>query len=178
MQNFDVALKEIFQTIGTSLTVKLAGADPAEWLNVELPETRNPRADFVYRLVTGLLFHTEFASHNDAELIWRMLDYLSMLRKKYGQVPRQVVLYMGRDPLRMPNRIEEVDPNGNLLVYQVQMLDLGDLDAEELLASETIGDVILAVLNRRADPKWTLRRILDRIVRLEPEQRMRACRCW
>lgn len=94
MQNFDVALKEIFQTIGTSLTVKLAGADPAEWLNVELPETRNPRADFVYRLVTGLLFHTEFASHNDAELIWRMLDYLSMLRKKYGQVPRQVVLYM------------------------------------------------------------------------------------
>ena len=176
MQNFDVALKEIFQTIGTSLTVKLAGADPAEWLNVELPETRNPRADFVCRLVTGLLFHLEFASYNDVELIWRMLDYLSMLRKKYGQVPGQVVLYMGRDPLRMPNRIEEVDPNGNLLVYQVQMLDLGDLDAEELLASERIGDVILAVLNRRADPKWTLRRILDRIVRLEPEHRMRACR--
>ena len=176
MQNFDVALKEIFQTIGTSLTEKLAGAAPAEWLNVELPETRNPRADFVCRLVNGLLFHMEFASYNDAELIWRMLDYLSMLRKKYGQAPRQVVLYMGRDPLRMPNRIEEADENGNLLVYQARMLDLGDLDAEELLAGERIGDVILAVLNRHADPKRTLRRILDRIVRLEPEQRMRACR--
>lgn len=176
MQNFDVALKEIFQTIGTSLTEKLAGAAPAEWLNVELPETRNPRADFVCRLVNGLLFHMEFASYNDAELIWRMLDYLSMLRKKYGQAPRQVVLYMGRDPLRMPNRIEEADENGNLLVYQARMLDLGDLDAEELLAGERIGDVILAVLNRHADPKRTLQRILDRIVRLEPEQRMRACR--
>ena len=176
MQNFDVALKEIFQTIGTSLTEKLAGAAPAEWLNVELPETRNPRADFVCRLVTGLLFHMEFASYNDAELIWRMLDYLSMLRKKYGQTPRQVVLYMGRDPLRMPNRIEEADANGNLLVFEARMLDLGDLDAEELLAGERIGDVILAVLNRHADPKWTLQRILDRIVRLEPEQRMRACR--
>ena len=176
MQNFDVALKEIFQTIGTSLTEKLAGAAPAEWLNVELPETRNPRADFVCRLVNGLLFHMEFASYNDAELIWRMLDYLSMLRKKYGQTPRQVVLYMGRDPLRMPNRIEEADANGNLLVFEARMLDLGDLDAEELLAGERIGDVILAVLNRHADPKWTLQRILDRIVRLEPEQRMRACR--
>ncbi len=176
MQNFDVALKEIFQTIGTNLTEKLAGAAPVEWLNVELPETRNARADFVCRLATGLLFHMEFASYNDVELIWRMLDYRSMLRRKYGTVPRQVVLYMGREPLRMPHRIEEVDANGNLLIYQTQMLDLGDLDAEELLASEKIGDVILAVLNRHADPKSTLHRILGRIVELEPEQRMRACR--
>ena len=56
------------------------------------------------------------------------------------------------------------------------LLDLGDLDAEELLASEKIGDVVLAVLNRHADPKSTLQRILGRIVELEPEQRMRACR--
>ena len=41
----------------------------------------------------------------------------------------------------------------------VEMIDLGNLDAEELLSSEKIGDVILAILNRHADPEQTLRRI-------------------
>ena len=76
MQNFDVALKELFQSVGTSLTEKFARAAPAEWLNVKLPETKTLRADFVCRLTNGLLFHIEFQSHNDLELIWRMLGYL------------------------------------------------------------------------------------------------------
>ena len=173
MQNFDVALKELFQSVGTTLTEKLAGAAPAEWLNVELPSTRSLRADFVCRLTTGSLFHIEFNSYNEAELVWRMLDYLTDLRKKYGSVPRQVVLYIGRDPLKMLNRIDMPDPH---LAYEVEMIDLGNLDAEELLASEKIGDVILAILNRHADPRQTLARIFERLKPLEPEQRLRACR--
>lgn len=173
MQNFDVALKELFQSVGTSLTEKFAGAAPAEWLNVELPETKNLRADFVCRLTNGLLFHIEFQSHNDMELIWRMLDYLTAIRRKYGLVPKQVVLYMGREAMRMPTAIDQPEPR---LTYTVEMIDLGNLDAEELLSSEKIGDVILAILNRRAGPEQTLRRILDRLKPLEPEQRMRACK--
>lgn len=173
MQNFDVALKELFQSVGTTLTEKLAGAAPVEWLNVELPATRSLRADFVCRLTTGLLFHIEFNSYNEAELVWRMLDYLTDLRKKYGSVPKQVVLYIGREPLKMPNRIDVTDPP---LSYEVEMIDLGNLNAEELLASEKIGDVILAILNRQADPRQTLARIFERLKPLEPEQRLRACR--
>lgn len=105
MRNFDVALKELFQSVGTTFTEKLAGAAPVEWLNVELPATRSLRADFVCRLSTGELFHIEFNSYNEADLVWRMLDYLTDLRKKYGSAPKQVVLYMGREPLKMPNRI-------------------------------------------------------------------------
>ena len=155
------------------MTEKLAGAAPVEWLNVELPATRSLRADFVCRLTTGLLFHIEFNSYNEAELVWRMLDYLTDLRKKYGSVPKQVVLYIGREPLKMPNRIDVTDPP---LSYEVEMIDLGNLNAEELLASEKIGDVILAILNRQADPRQTLARIFERLKPLEPEQRLRACR--
>ena len=173
MQNFDVALKELFQSVGTTLTEKLAGAAPVEWLNVELPPTQSLRADFVCRLSTGLLFHIEFNSYNEADLVWRMLDYLTDLRKKYGSTPKQVVLYIGREPLNMPHRIEITNPH---LSYVVEMVDLGNLEVEGLLASEKIGDVILAILNRHADPRQTLRRILDRLKPLEPEQRLRACR--
>ena len=173
MQNFDVALKELFQSVGTTLTEKLAGAAPVEWLNVELPSTQNLRADFVCRLTNGLLFHIEFNSYNEVELVWRMLNYLTDLRKKYGSVPKQVVLYLGREPLKMPDKIELSTPP---LSYKVEMIDLGNLDVEELLASEKIGDVILAILNRQADPRQTLARIFKRLKPLEPEQRLRACR--
>ena len=173
MQNFDVALKELFQSVGTSLTEKFAGAAPVEWLNVELPETKTLRADFVCRLTTGELFHIEFQSYNDVDLIWRMLDYLTAIRKKYGLAPKQVVLYMGREPMRMPNVIDQLLP---ILKYEVEMIDLGTLDAEELLSSEKTGDVILAILNRQADSGQILRRILDRLRPLEPVQRMRACK--
>ena len=173
MQNFDVALKELFQSVGTTLTEKLAGAAPVEWLNVELPSTQNLRADFVCRLTNGLLFHIEFNSYNEVELVWRMLNYLTDLRKKYGSVPKQVVLYLGRETLNMPDRIDLSNPP---LSYKVEMIDLGNLDVEELLASEKIGDVILAILNRQADPRQTLARIFERLKPLEPEQRLRACR--
>ena len=78
-----------------------------------------------------------------------MLDYLTDPRKKYGSVPKQVVLYIGREPLKMPNRIDMPDTP---LSYEVEMIDLGNLNAEELLNSHEIGDVILAILNRHADP--------------------------
>ena len=45
------------------------------------------------------------------------------------------------------------------LVYTVETINLGNLDAEELLSSEKIGDVILAILNRHAHPEQTMRRI-------------------
>ena len=102
-----------------------------------------------------------------------MLDYLTDPRKKYGSVPKQVVLYIGREPLKMPNRIDMPDTP---LSYEVEMIDLGNLNAEELLNSHEIGDVILAILNRHADPRRTLTRILERLKPLEPEQRLRACR--
>ena len=173
MQNFDVALKELFQSMGTSLTERFGGAAPIEWLNVELPETKTLRADFVCRLTTGALFHIEFQSYNDADLIWRMLDYLMAIRKKYAVAPKQVVLYIGREPMRMPTVIDQAMPR---LTYEVEMVDLGNLDAEGLLSSEKIGDVILAILNRQADSGQTLWRILDRLRPLEPEQRIQACR--
>ena len=144
-----------------------------EWLNVELPDTKTLRADFVCRLITGMLFHIEFHSYNDAELVWRMLDHLAAIRKKYRIVPKQVVLYMGQEPMKMPSVIVQVDPR---LEFETEMIDLGNLNAEELLESEKTGDVLLAILNRHTDPKLTLVRILGRLRQLEPEPRLRACK--
>ncbi len=82
--NLDIALKELFQSVGTRLTERLAGAAPVEWLNIELTETRAQRVDFVCRLADGGIFHLEFQSTNEPAMARRMLDYYVALFKKYG----------------------------------------------------------------------------------------------
>ena len=171
MHQYDVDMKELFQSVGSGLMERLAGGAPVEWLNVELSETRAPRVDFVCRLKDSSIFHMEFQGLNDPLMVWRMLEYLVAIFKRYGSVPRQVVLYMGNEPLRMANSVAFAS-----LQFQFEMIDLGELDAEELLASPHISDVVLAILCRTPDPATRLRRIIARIRNLEPEQRKRAAR--
>ncbi len=171
MHQYDVAMKELFQSVGSGLMERLAGGAPVEWLNIELAETRAPRVDFVCRLKDSSIFHMEFQGLNDPLMVWRMLEYLVAIFKRYGSVPRQVVLYMGNEPLRMANSVAFAS-----LQFQFEIIDLGELDAEELLASPHISDVVLAILCRKPDPAIRLQRIIARIRNLEPEQRKRAAR--
>lgn len=170
--HFDIALKELFQSVGTSLTERLAGGVPVEWLNVELTETRAQRVDYVCRLDDGNIFHMEFQSQNDSSLAWRMLEYYVALFRKYDSSPRQVVLYMGNEPISTAENLYLES-----LQFRFSIVDLGNLDAEELWASPSIGDVILSILCRQPEPKVRLDYILRRIRALDhPEQRKRAAR--
>ena len=170
-QMYDIPLKELFQSFGTSLTERLAGAAPVEWLNVELSETRAQRVDFVCRLANGAIFHMEFQTTNEPNMAHRMLDYYVALLKKYGSAPRQVLLYLGNDPQSMPDSLKLES-----LQFRYSIVDLGNLDAEELWKSAYTGDVILSILCHQPDPKIRLDRILQRIRALEPEQAVRATR--
>ncbi len=169
--NLDIALKELFQSVGTSLTERLAGAAPVEWLNVELTETRAQRVDFVCRLADSGIFHLEFQSANEQAMARRMLDYYVALYKKYGVAPRQVVLYLGNESLRMPDSLDLES-----LQFRFSIVDLGNLNAEELWNNPNIGDVILSILCRQPEPKVRFERIIERIRLLGQEQRERAAR--
>lgn len=120
MHQYDVAMKELFQSVSSGLMERLAGGAPVEWLNVELSETRAPRVDFVCRLKDSSIFHMEFQGLNDPLMVWRMLEYLVAIFKRYGSVPRQVVLYMGNEPLRMANSIAFAS-----LQFQFEIIDVG-----------------------------------------------------
>lgn len=101
----------------------------------------------------------------------RMLEYYVQLWKRYTEPPRQTVLYIGNDPLRMPAGVDH--PR---LTYRYDLVDAGGLDAEELLASPSVGDNILAVLCRAPGAGERVRRIVRRLAGLEPDLRKRALR--
>jgi predicted transposase YdaD len=171
VQDFDRVLKDLFQTFGSTLIERLSGAPAREWVNVELTQTVAPRADLVARLETGELFQIEFQSGNDAAMPARMLLYYALLLHRYGQPPRQILLYVGRGSLRMESGLDHSN-----LRYRFTTVDVRTIPAQTLLESDSLGDVLLAILCRTEDARGHVRRILSRVAALDPEQRNRAVR--
>src|SRR5580704_2212494 len=130
MHEYDVALKSILMRPGSALLAELTGLPDLRWLNVELPKVNNRRVDMLGRSPDGELVAIEFQSRNERHFPFRMGEYLFGVGRIYGQLPRQIVIYVGDAPLRMKNRIE-----GAGLSYEFQMMDIRDLDGERLLAS-------------------------------------------
>ena len=168
---YDRAIKELFIQAGTNLLTRLGGAPPREWLDIELPQTRAPRADLVCWLMNDKLIHLEFQSYNEPDMAWRMLDYRALLEQAYRVEPAQFLLYIGEPPLRMPGGITGTD-----LVYRYGVLDIRDFDGDELLNSNQAGDVVLAFLCRGGEQR--ARAIIDRLKSHSPQARQRGLRLF
>jgi hypothetical protein len=158
MHEYDVALKTILTRPGSSLLAALTGADRLRWLNVEKPKVQNLRVDMLGAFEDGELAEIEFQSTNDARLPVRMGEYLFAAARIHGRMPRQIVLYVGDAPMRMSNGIAGPD-----FWLRYHLIDARDLDGDALLASENLGDNIIALLTRLGERAETVGRILERI---------------
>jgi hypothetical protein len=87
-----------------------------------------------------------------------MGEYAFGMARIYGHVPRQIVLYVGEEKMRMRDRIEGPD-----FSFRFHLVDVRELDGEALLASPNPGDNVIAVLTRLGNERETVRRILKRI---------------
>jgi hypothetical protein len=86
-----------------------------------------------------------------------MLQYLGSIAKLHHRIPRQVLLYAGREPLRMPSEITWADGS-----HRYQLIDMRDVDGEPLLASAEPSDNVLAILARLKDSYAAVHRILEK----------------
>jgi hypothetical protein len=71
---------------------------------VELPRVNLPRMDLLGRMGRGGLVNIEFQSANEEHLPERTGVYLLEAFRTQGEYPRQIVLYIRREPMRMRNR--------------------------------------------------------------------------
>ena len=87
----------------------------------------------------------------------------------FKRFPRQVLLYVGEAPLRMASELR-----GDDVSFRYRAIDIRELDGERLLASEGVGDNVIAILARLRDHKDAVRRIVERIAGLVPVERETA----
>lgn len=169
MQDFDTILKQLLADPNGRALQYITGHRIVSWRNVEMPTTRNLRADSVGRDEANALVQVECQTRNDPKMAVRMLNYGAWLLEDEGVFPLQYVLYIGSGPLTMPDAV-----SAERLHYSYVLVDLRELDGEPLLASPDLRDNILSVLMRLRDQRESVRRIVARIAELDDADRRTA----
>jgi len=105
VNTYDIALKSVLRRLSGRVLRNLTKFAVTRWHNVELPAVQEQRADMLGETADGTLVHIELQSTNQPDMALRMPEYASAIFRQFGRFPEQVVLYVGRRPLRMPNRI-------------------------------------------------------------------------
>jgi len=164
MQEYDVALKTLLKGSAALTLRALTGTAVAKWLDVELPKVRkaqNLRLDLLGQTAGGQLIHIELQSGNDAAMPFRMIEYCLGIQRRFGQFPRQILLYVGEAPMHMQNELRGPD-----LSFQYGLIDIRTLDGDRLLESDGLGDNVIAILARLRDDKKAVHKIVERIAGL------------
>ncbi len=133
-QEYDVALKALFQNSAQFALQTLVGGVVVRWLNPELPKVRNKRADLIGETSEGDVVHIEFQSGNVQAMEVRMAAYYVELLERFGRHTRQVLLYVGRDKLRMKSLLKTP-----AMSFRYQLVDIRSMDGDLYLASGTVG---------------------------------------
>ena len=168
MQSKDLISKQLIKRLLVDFGNQLFGLNiaEAELLSSEQPRIEGKRADLVARVKNkqgeNYILHVEIQNDNRANMPLRMLRYYTDLALAYvGEDIRQYLLYIGKAPLTMSDRISAYK-----WFYRYGMLDVRTLDCELFLKSNNPDAVVLAIL---CDPKGQEPR--DLVVRIASELR-------
>jgi len=166
MYNYDAALKTLLTESGAATVRAVSGLTIQRWHNVELT-VKQCRVDLLGETNRKRLLHIELQSRNDAAIARRMYQYGGAIWAKHGRYPKQVLLYVGRDRMRMPTGHAANED----FTYRYAAVDIRDLDEKQLMESGGIGDNVLALLAGSRNERKTVREILERIAGMDESKR-------
>jgi len=171
-QDYDVSLKLLFRYSKGLLAGRLFGGRVREWVNVEQPKVTNIRVDLLARMEDGSLRHVEAQATNEPEMERRQAEYYLGFHRLLKEHVEQVVLYVGREPLKMRPVFETPS-----MRYEFQLLDMHEVDGEPLVRSDDWGDNLLALLTP-IEQERVLRRVEEQIRKLKGEEQETAARLF
>ncbi len=169
MQQFDITLKMLLRGRSSVLVKTLGGGRVVRWLEVENLKVESSQVDRLCMVEGGGLVHMELQSTNYKDMPARMAEYALAVRRRFRKMPRQVVLYVGRTPMRMATEFRE-----GRMTHEYEIIDFRKLDAQPFLDSPDVGDNVVAVLGRLRDQRAAVAKIIARIGRLQGSEREAA----
>ena len=147
-QDYDKIIKENIEGLLPALIERVLKLriSHMEKIPFDVQVTLERRPDFLLRVQGAesedpYVLQIEFQSTNDNEMANRLLEYMSILRRKHKMKIRQYVLYIGNEPLDMQSEVAEED-----LWFRYNLIDLRDFDYEAFVRSDRAEEVILAIL--------------------------------
>jgi len=134
MADYDGTLKLLLRTSAHVALREVTGQPIKHWLDEELPNPRFLRMDLLGEADDGRLIHLELQSFNDPEMAFRMAEYGLGVYRVYERFPQQFCLYVGDEPMNMPDVLR-----GPGFTAEYKLIDARTLDGNELLDSAEVG---------------------------------------
>lgn len=159
MQTYDLTLKDLLMDGAPALLQQIAGIRGVRLAPMEVPVIGGGRLDLFGEIDDESALHTEIQADNDSNMAVRMLGYRWLAFRQCPTLQvRQMVLYIGRDAMNMPDSLE-----GPGLSYRFDLIDARRLQAEPLLASEHPCDIIMAMFAATDDIRGRVRTVIKRL---------------
>ena len=145
----DIISRDTLKRLTTDLARHLLGieAEAIELLETQNQRVEDRRADLVARMratdASEFLLHVEIANNNKNDMALRMLRYYTDIRLAgHGGAIRQFLIYIGTEPLNMPDGIQEP----GLLDYRYGLVDMHQVNCAGLSVQDNPDALVLAVL--------------------------------
>ena len=144
---YDKLFREISPVFLTMFVEKVLGLDIVEFteLKDKLQITRQKETDTLRKVKDSegnvFILQVEIQVKNNPKMAVQMADYWILLHQIHGLPIKQYVLYVGADPLAMPDRLE--DSNFN---FQYTLLSFSDLSYDLFIRAEQPEVKMLALL--------------------------------
>jgi len=152
---YDKLFREISPVFLTMFVEKVLGLDIVEFteLKDKLQITRQKETDTLRKVKDSegnvFILQVEIQVKNNPKMAVQMADYWILLHQIHRLPIKQYVLYVGADPLAMPDRLEQYNFN-----FQYTLLSFSDLSYDLFIGAEQPEIKMLALLGdlKGADP--------------------------
>ncbi|KJR40922.1 Transposase (putative), YhgA-like protein [Candidatus Magnetoovum chiemensis] len=144
---YDKIIKELLKDTVAALLLKTTGLDitASALLDTKFQATDEREADFVLKVWlrdgSVVIVHIEFQTTNDENMPLRMLRYWIHIKERYKLPIEQFVYYIGKEPLKMADRIVE----GNT-AHHYRIIDMKTVDCETFMKSDKPEEIIISIL--------------------------------
>ncbi|KJU84171.1 hypothetical protein MBAV_003634, partial [Candidatus Magnetobacterium bavaricum] len=165
-QKYDIALKDIIKDAPRRFLKLLTGYDTGRFIDVQFPDIQIKEVDVFIELPDEDILQIDMQSSNDPNMLGRMFLYAGFIYNQYKKLPIQIVLYVGNKPLNMENSMEF-----RQIKYSYELIDIRTLDGNQLIDSDDPDDNVLAILCKLDDAHITIKRILEKLSLLHPNER-------
>jgi predicted transposase/invertase (TIGR01784 family) len=160
---YDKIFKENIDAVIENIIRKILKIDivHSEKIIAKLQRTREREADYLEKVIdkngNEFILHIEYQTRNETNMVHRMLDYCSLLLRKYKLPVEQYIIFLGEGKPTMATKI-----NHRNIHFNYHLIDIKRIDYHEFINSETPEEILLAIL---ADfKKQSLQNVVEEIV--------------
>ncbi len=163
---YDKIFKENIDAVIDSFIRKILKIEivQSEKIIAKLQRTREREADYLEKVIDKngqeFILHIEYQTHNETNMVHRMLDYCSLLLRKYKLPVEQYIIFLGDEKPTMKTRLAYRN-----IQFSYHLINIKHIDYQTFIDSDVPEEILLAILGnfKKQSLKTVVKDIVDKL---------------